>query len=48
MNAWDEQDTEKISRVASEVVRRVPLFHLSCTPDESAICALEKVLIEKR
>ena len=48
VNAWNKSDTEQVSQVVREVVERVPIFYLACTPDESAVVALEKALHEKR
>ncbi len=48
VNAWNKSDTEQVSQVVREVVERVPIFYLACTPDESAVVALEKALREKR
>lgn len=44
VNTWDREDLEKVSEVVSQTAQRVPVFHLACTPDESAIIALERML----
>ena len=46
VNAWDTKDVEKLSSIVTHVVTTIPIFHLACTPDESAIIALEKALME--
>lgn len=48
VNSWDKKDVEQVSRVVSQVVKEVPVFHLNCTPDESAVIALEKALEGER
>ena len=47
VNFWDKKDVEQVSNVVSKVVQGVPIFHLTCTPDESAIIALEDALNKK-
>lgn len=44
VNIWDKQDMEQISETVTTVLEKVPVFHLACTPDESAVTALEKML----
>lgn len=44
VNAWDRADVGKISETVMQVLTAVPVFELACTPDESAILALEGVL----
>lgn len=44
VNAWDKQDLSVASEIVSEIIKRVPVFTLACTPDESAVNALEKEL----
>ena len=44
VNTWDREDLEKVSEVVSQTAQRVPVFHLACTPDESAVIALERML----
>lgn len=48
VNSWDKKDVEQVSQVVSEVVQEIPIFHLTCTPDESAVIALEEALNKKR
>lgn len=42
VNIWNSDDIEKGSQSVSDVVSRVPIFQLACTPDLSAVLALEQ------
>lgn len=42
VNTWDRQDTELATELVQTVLRTVPVFRLDCTPDESAVTALEE------
>ena len=44
VNTWDRADVDRISETVLQVLTAVPVFELACTPDESAILALEGVL----
>ncbi len=44
VNTWDKEDVEKVSGVVQNVAERIPVFHMPCTPDESAVLALEAEL----
>ena len=46
-NAWDKNDTELALKIASEATERVSVYHLACTPDISAVEALEKAMGER-
>lgn len=46
VNTWDEADVKQMSETVLQILSSVPVFELSCTPDESAIIALEGVLNE--
>lgn len=46
VNTWDAKDVERLSSIVARVVTTIPIFHLACTPDESAVTALEKALME--
>lgn len=41
---WNEKDVSKVSDLVYEIIMEVPVFHLTCTPDESAVIALEDAL----
>lgn len=47
VNSWDKEDVERVSAIVQEIAARVPVYHLSCTPDESAVIALENALKER-
>lgn len=44
VNTWDRTDVELVSGAVKQVVETVPVYHMPCTPDESAVIALENVL----
>lgn len=44
INLWDKQDVAAVSDLVQRVVEQIPLYHLPCTPDESAVQALENAL----
>ena len=44
VNIWDKMDVEAVSKAVEQVIRHIPVFELACTPDESAVCALEGVM----
>lgn len=44
VNAWDAEDLRLASETVLRVIETVPVFELACTPDESAVIALEGVL----
>lgn len=46
VNIWDRVDVDQVSRTVMQVLETVPVFELACTPDESAIIALEGELEE--
>lgn len=46
VNTWDKEDVTLVSDTVSRVAQDVPVFYLSCTPDESAVIALEQALRE--
>lgn len=41
---WDKRAVEKISNILQAVMKEIPVYHLSCTPDESAVTVLETEL----
>lgn len=41
VNIWDKKDVEAVSKAVEQVILNIPVFELACTPDESAVCALE-------
>lgn len=44
VNTWDRDDMERVSAVVQKAAEQIPVFHLQCTPDESAVLALEEAL----
>lgn len=44
VNTWDRADVAQAMETVSRTLETVPLFHLNCTPDESAVIALEETL----
>lgn len=44
VNVWDRQDMAAVSDTVQQLVQRVPVYHLACTPDETAVAALEQLL----
>ena len=44
VNVWDKEDMEKVSATVQQVLQQVPVYYLPCTPDESAVAALEQQL----
>ena len=45
---WDRQRVSACTDLVSKVIGHVPVFHLACTPDESAVIALEQALSDLR
>lgn len=48
VNTWNRQDVERVSGVVQKVTEQIPVYHLPCTPDESAVIALERALEARR
>jgi hypothetical protein len=44
LNVWNSEDLEICAQTVSDVIAAVPVFHLLCTPDETAVNALEQAL----
>lgn len=44
VNTWNRQDVERCTQTVTDVLSSRPVFHLACTPDESAVLALEQAL----
>ena len=45
VNTWDRADVEKATAIVEQIIRQVPVYYLPCTPDETAVAALEGVLV---
>lgn len=44
INIWEPEDMRAVSAILERMLSRVPVFRLDCTPDETAVQALEEVL----
>lgn len=44
VNTWNPEDVDKATGIVLDILSKVPVFHLTCTPDESAVTALEDAL----
>lgn len=47
VNVWDGEDMAQASETVLNVLKSVPVFHLSCTPDQAAVDALASVLLQR-
>ncbi len=41
---WSSRDVQEATAALEEIVGQVPVYHLCCTPDETAVKALENML----
>ena len=48
VNTWDRLDVERCSQTVLDLLEKVPVFHLACTPDETAVAALERAIAQMR
>lgn len=46
VNVWEPEEMAKVSDLAARVAALVPVYYLPCTPDETAVSALENALKE--
>ncbi len=44
VNTWDKGDMTRASALVQKIAEQIPVYYLPCTPDESAVQALENVL----
>ena len=44
VNTWDPEDMNLCAQAVMGLLQRVPVYHLACTPDESAVRILEEAL----
>lgn len=44
VDTWDKEDLENVSKVVQLAAQTIPVYHLPCTPDESAVIAVEEAL----
>ena len=45
VNLWNSVDVANATQTLLEIIRQVPVYQLSCTPDESAVLALEEKIM---
>ena len=43
-DTWDKQKTASAATICGDIAAEVPFYHLTCTPDENAVKALEEIL----
>ena len=41
---WDKADVEAASALVKTAAETIPVYYLPCTPDETAVLALEQAL----
>jgi hypothetical protein len=44
VNVWNQDDVDICIGLVMSVVEQIPVYHMACTPDETAVEALEKML----
>ena len=44
LHFWESSDVELVSDTLTQVLNQVPVYKLACTPDESAVTALQQML----
>lgn len=44
VNTWNKNDMEHVLNVVQKAAVEIPVYHLACTPDKTAVIALEEVL----
>ena len=47
INLWNREDVTACTESVLQTAGQIPVFHLACTPDASAVEALEQALIEQ-
>lgn len=45
VNTWNRIDVEAATKIVENIISRVPVLYLPCTPDETAVIALEGALL---
>ena len=48
INLWNKEDVIACTETVLQTAAQIPIFHLACTPDASAVEALEQALTQKR
>ena len=44
VDTWDREDLEIVSQLVQKAAQTIPVYHMPCTPDESAVIVLEDTL----
>lgn len=44
VNTWSKADVEGVSDAVQKTASEIPVYHLACTPDESAVAAVEDAI----
>jgi hypothetical protein len=44
----EREEAQNALETVTGLLNRVPVYHLACTPDESAVLALEQLLEKER
>ena len=44
VHTWDRKDMEQASDVVQRLASQIPIYYMPCTPDESAVIALEQAM----
>ena len=48
INVWNKKDMDRCTNAVMQTIVQVPVIHLACRPDETAVEALEAYLNERR
>lgn len=48
VNTWNQEDMAAASEIVSRAASEIPVYHMPCTPDASAVIALENALEESK
>ncbi len=44
VNTWNREDLVTCAETVTNIISSIPIYHLACTPDESAVIALENCI----
>jgi hypothetical protein len=47
VNSWNAEDVARVSQLVQETAQKIPVFYLACTPDETAVNALNEAIREQ-
>lgn len=48
LNTWSPEAVDRCAQTVTELVQRIPVWHLACLPEESAVTELERVIYDRR